>query len=296
METNNTTKKNEVRNIPLMDDTKYFTDRLEDQINYYESKAGKSKQKYMYYKRLEFALAASIPVVIGLSTMGVAEGTILFNLHSEVGGPHNIHFTLSMLLQVFAALAGVVLAFINKIIELDEYYKSWKESRLTHELLYHQKILYLTKSEPYHQDDAFRIFVKTIEGILNQEVQKWSVIKQEDNKMTKDAMSTVNDMFKKMSDKNSDIFTVSHTETKVEETKVEEKKETKPEEKKETKAEDKKLPEVKTAEVKTEQKTEDNTKKAEILSATDTEQQYLDALKNQTNQTEEHADDEESLG
>ncbi len=201
MVTNNNEKKSEGRHIPFMDDEKYFTERLEGQIDYYDRKASASKVKYHYYKRLEFGLAASIPVVIGLSAMGISEGSILFSITSNVGGTHDIHFTLAIILQICAALAGVILAFINKIIELDDYYKTWKDFRVTHELLYNQKILYLTKTAPYDDDEtSFSMFVQSIENILSKEVQKWSIVKQDDNKLTKNAQASIDNMFKKFED------------------------------------------------------------------------------------------------
>jgi len=257
MVTNNNDKKKEGRNIPFMDDKKYFDERLDEQIAYYEKKASENKVKYKYYKRLEFALASSIPVVIGLSSMGVSEGATIFSIEGATSNTY--YFTVATLLQVLAALSGIVLAFINKIIELDDYYRTWKDYRLTHELLYNQKILYLTKSEPYDEDEeSFTLFVRNIEGILTKEVQKWSVVKQDDNKLSKSAQDSLNSMFKKFSDSNASVSSISETakeivnveKVEVEEKKIEPKVETKPEVKTETKVETK-------AEVKTETKVEE---------------------------------------
>ena len=71
--------------------------------------------------------------------------------------------------QIFVAASGVVLVIINKFLELDELHKQWKEYRLTCESLEHQRLLYLTRTEPYDEADAFPAFVENVEMILNKE-------------------------------------------------------------------------------------------------------------------------------
>jgi len=220
MADNNLDKNSSVMNMTFMDDVQYFKDRLDAQLEYLNNKASDSKKKYKFYKRVEFILAASIPVVIGLSAMGVAEGAVLFHIKGIIGMQAvKIPFTLSILLQILAALSGIILAFINKIIELDEYYKSWKDFRLTHELLYNQKIMYLTKSEPYTSDNAFKILIQNVESILTKEVQKWSIQKTEDNKLTQNALASLEKMFNKKAESSvtASLISETSTETVVEE-------------------------------------------------------------------------------
>jgi hypothetical protein len=197
-----TLKKNKQTGIslPFMNDEEYFKERLEKQLQFYNDQATKNKYKYKYYKRIEFILAASIPVLIGLSAY--FDGISLFFIKSTI-------FSVATILQIIAALSGIILAFTNKIIELDEYYKNWKEYRLTHELLYNQKILYLTKCEPYTSENAFKLLIKNVEALLSKEVQKWSIQKTDNTKLTENALANIEKIFSKVSDSNIVENTVS---------------------------------------------------------------------------------------
>lgn len=212
METTENEKKQTGINLPFMNDEEYFKERLEKQLQFYDEQSSKNKAKYKYYKRIEFILAASIPVLIGLSAY--FDGITLFYIKTSI-------FSVATILQIIAALSGIVLAFTNKIIELDEYYKNWKDYRLTHELLYNQKILYLTKCEPYTADNAFKVLIKNIESILSKEVQKWSIQKTDDSKLTENAMANLAKMLNTISDKT--VFETPVTEDKTIENEVVEK-------------------------------------------------------------------------
>lgn len=190
--------------LPSWDDEQYFKHRLEDQLAFYDKQANNNKTKYQYYKRIEFILAASIPVLIGLSAY--FEGASIFSIKGSM-------FSIATILQIIAALAGIVLAFTNKIIELDEYYKNWKDYRLTHELLLQQKILYMTKVEPYTSDNAFKILIKNVETILSTEVKNWSIQKTEDKELTDDAMSSIEKMFSKISGTTKEVTDVETSKT-----------------------------------------------------------------------------------
>ncbi len=198
----NTSSENNISKIPVWSDEEYFKLRLENQLEFYDKAAKNNKSKYQYFKRIEFILAASIPVLIGLSAY--FDGASIFSIKSST-------FSIATILQIIAALAGIVLAFTNKIIELDEYYKNWKDYRLTHELLQKQKILYMTKCEPYTSDNAFKILIKNVETILSTEVKNWSIQKTDDKDDAEKALSSIDQMFKLMSEKNSTTETVQTT-------------------------------------------------------------------------------------
>ncbi len=80
---------------------------------------------------------------------------------------------LSTVLLVVAAFGGVVQVIFNKMIDLEEHFKLWKDYRSTCEALQREQLLYRTRTEPYDEDDAFPVFVEKIESILNNEQQKW---------------------------------------------------------------------------------------------------------------------------
>jgi len=157
-----------------MGDNEYFKDRLQAQIDWHGNKASENKSKYKKSKTLEFILAASIPVVISLTALGVFEHTILFSVKANINNQVlKYPMTLSVFLQIMVAGAGIWLAIVNKRIELEEYYKNWKEFRAVEEHLQNHKIMYLTGSAPYNGPDAYSYLVENTESILSQQIMKW---------------------------------------------------------------------------------------------------------------------------
>jgi hypothetical protein len=142
------------RKQSLMYDEDYIKDRLDNQIAWYDRKSSINQRKYKKYKRLEFIIAATIPVITTLTAII----------------PHEI---LEKALLFTAAFGGIVLVVINKTLELEDYFKFWKEYRTTCESLQYERALYLTRSEPYDEDDAFPLLVQKTESILSKETQRW---------------------------------------------------------------------------------------------------------------------------
>lgn len=154
------------RTVALMSDEEYINERLVSQMNWYDRKSSENKKKYKRIKRTESVIAALIPVVITF-------GAFKFIQENDLG----------VYLQVIAALAGVALVIMNSFLELDEHHKLWKEYRVTCEMMRHERYMYMTRSEPYDEADAFPLLVEKIEAILNSETQRW---KQIDKKSDKD--------------------------------------------------------------------------------------------------------------
>ncbi len=168
------TIKTDKRKLIFMDDEQYFSERLQQQIDWHNKKADENKTKYKKFKRLEFILAASIPVVIGISTMSLFENSILFHIAGKVGAQDVNHpVSMSIVLQLLAVAAGIILAIVNKTIELEEFFKNWKDYRTIEEYLQNHKILYLTQSAPYDDESAFHTLVSNVESFLAEEIQKW---------------------------------------------------------------------------------------------------------------------------
>jgi len=200
------------RALPVMDDAIYFSERLQSQIDYHDRKARENQKKYKLFKRIEFILAASIPVLISISAMGVFENINLFPIYKIIEGKNTIvsYVNITIILQLIAALAGVFLAFINKMLELDEYYKNWKEFRYTHERLLQEKILYQTQSDPYDEENAYSIFVVNIENILSTQVKNWKQLnKAPSNDMVKKALDLIENNKKDGTNNAFDTSTVS---------------------------------------------------------------------------------------
>lgn len=157
------------RELPLMTDKEYMKERVEDQIEWYNRKSSLNQQKYKLIKKRDIIISSVIPVIISFSAVGAVEAlNFEFTLHNRTAT-----IGLNTVFQITAAVAGVFLVIFNKVIDLEEYYKLWKDYRSTCEALQHERLMYLTRTEPYDEDDAFPILVDKIESILNNETQKW---------------------------------------------------------------------------------------------------------------------------
>ena len=80
---------------------------------------------------------------------------------------------LDTIFQIIAAISGIIVVVLNKLFELEDYQKLWKDYRLTCEALQHERMLYMTKTEPYDEPNAFPMLVEKVENILHKETQKW---------------------------------------------------------------------------------------------------------------------------
>lgn len=158
----------QARTVGLMTDEEYINERLVAQMNWYDRKSSENKTKYKRIKRAESVIAALIPVVITFGAFKVVQ-----------------EYNLEVFLQVVAALAGVALVIMNSFLELDEHHKLWKEYRVTCEMMRHERYMYMTRSEPYDEADAFPRLVDKIEAILNSETQRWKQIDKKADKKAK---------------------------------------------------------------------------------------------------------------
>ncbi len=213
------------RNAKIMTDDEYITQRVDVQMNWYDNKASFLQKKYKKFKRWEIAIAASVPVLIGFAAMSVMEHTVLIkDVFTDKNGVERIvnYLTLSSLLQVFAAVAGVVIIILKGFNDLEEYQKNWKEYRASDEALKQEKFKYLTRTEPYDEADAYPMFVEKIESILSKERQQWKVISKATNEITEKAQeSLANQMNKFQEEKDlkkepekKDIKTEAEAKTK----------------------------------------------------------------------------------
>jgi len=158
------------RKAALMTDDIYVAERVQSQIDWHSRKSSFHQTQYKKWKRIEFMLAATIPVMITFSEMSFIQTGVLKALKLDV------------IFVVAAAVSGIFLAFSNKLLELEEYFKYWKDYRVIAEQMEQEKLLYLTRTEPYDEDNAFPLLVETIEDILNKNVQKWKQVPKHKDK------------------------------------------------------------------------------------------------------------------
>jgi hypothetical protein len=133
-----------------MTSDEYLSDRLEDQIKWYDAK---SQWNQLWYKRLrlvEFVFASLIPFLVT-----------------------QIKTDASPLTLVVGSM-GVCIAVISSLVSLYKFQENWIEYRTTAEALKREKYLYLTQSHPYDSDDGFRSLVDRIESLLSRENTNWA--------------------------------------------------------------------------------------------------------------------------
>jgi len=132
-----------------MDAEEYLKDRLDEQMNWYDKKSMWHQKRFKRLRFIEVIAAAIIPLVAGNITSQTLE------------------------LKVLVGILGVIITIIAGAVALNKYQEHWIEYRTTAESLKHQKFLFLTKTAPYHTDEAFNFLVETVEGLISKENSKW---------------------------------------------------------------------------------------------------------------------------
>jgi hypothetical protein len=119
-------------------------ERLEDQLQWYDSRAGKNQWRYKWLKVLEIAVAAALPVVAAV--------------HSPV--------------WVTGGLAAVVVV-LEGAQHIFQFQEHWITYRSTAEALKNERYLYLARAGPYTGEDRDRVLAERVEALLSQEHTKW---------------------------------------------------------------------------------------------------------------------------
>ena len=133
-----------------MDQEAYLKERLQDQIDWYNRKSMKNQKWFKCLQVAAILASATIPFLSGYIT----ETTLL--------------------LKVSVGLLGLVVVAITAVLGLYKFQENWFEFRTTCESLKHEKYMFLTKSEPYDQDDPFRLLVQRVESLISRENTAWN--------------------------------------------------------------------------------------------------------------------------
>lgn len=136
----------------------YLTDRVDNQIDWYDKKSSWNQRMFKQLQILQIAAAASIPILAGFITEQTTE------------------------MKHVVAGIGALIAVISGILSLYKFQENWIQYRTVSESLKHQKYLFLTKTYPYNADDATHVLVETVENLISQENSKWSQYTQQREK------------------------------------------------------------------------------------------------------------------
>jgi hypothetical protein len=133
-----------------MDEAEYIEYRLEDQIDWYERKSGLNKKAFQRCQLTQLVMAALITL----------SGVITSSQFPMV--------------SYIVPSLGAIIAIISGVLGLYKFQENWLEYRTVSESLKHEKYLFLTRSEPYHEAVPFNLFVNRVENILSEENSKWA--------------------------------------------------------------------------------------------------------------------------
>jgi len=133
-----------------MNQEEYLKDRLQDQIDWYDRTSMKNQK---WFKRLQ------VSAVIASATIPFISGYITDS---------------SIWLKLIVGSLGLSVAAITAILGLYKFQENWLEFRTTCESLKHEKYLFLTKSEPYDQEEPFKLLVQRVESLISKENTAWS--------------------------------------------------------------------------------------------------------------------------
>ena len=125
----------------------YIEQRLEDQIAWYDDKAGWNQR---WFKRLQVVIivaGALVPFVSGLGTdAGVWDDVVV----------------------------GVLVAALTAVLGLYKFQENWVQYRATAESLKREKYVFLAGVPPYAGDEAFDLLVERVEGLMLSEHANWA--------------------------------------------------------------------------------------------------------------------------
>jgi hypothetical protein len=127
--------------------------RLEDQIQWYDSRSIKNQRWFKTLKIIVIVAAALIPFLVGLKLQLAG-----INLSQWIVGG-----------------LGVLIAVLEGLQQLNQYHANWIAYRSTNEPLKHEKFLFLAKAGPYAAAADPRVLLaERIESLVSQEHAKWA--------------------------------------------------------------------------------------------------------------------------
>jgi len=133
-----------------MNEAEYLENRLDNQIDWYSKKSAVNKK---YFRSCQV-------ILLVLATLITLSGTF------DGEEFYWVAYTLPFL--------GASIAIISGLLGFYKFQENWLEYRTVSESLKHEKFLFLTKSEPYHEDKAFGLLVNRVETLLSKENTNWS--------------------------------------------------------------------------------------------------------------------------
>lgn len=135
----------------------YFTERLEEQIDWHSDRASDNKRKFYVLQTIIIVTGASISVVNAISIS------------------QNILYYVSFLSSI---LGGIVVIF-TALIQMYKFQENWILYRTTGELLKKEKFWFLNDVGPYSElnpEQKKKLLVERVETMVSSETSKYFTV------------------------------------------------------------------------------------------------------------------------
>lgn len=139
-----------------MNQDQYITNRVDDQICYYDNQSKISQTKFKRLTGVQIISGALIPIVSGFSK--------------------SIEYS-----EWITALLGLAVTCTTAFLALNKHQERWINFRTTCETLKHLKHLFITGASPYKGDANFDKFVNDIESVISKENSDWGAYIRKQN-------------------------------------------------------------------------------------------------------------------
>ncbi|HDC9821918.1 TPA: DUF4231 domain-containing protein [Staphylococcus aureus] len=135
----------------------YVRYRLEDQINWYDTKSISCQKQYNFNKHIQIIAGALIPAITPFS--------LVFN---------------SMSFTIVISILGIPIVISQSISSIKKFHENYIQYRTTCEVLKHEKYLYLNNVEPYdNEKEPLKLLVLRVESIISNENINWQTMRQD---------------------------------------------------------------------------------------------------------------------
>ncbi len=131
----------------------YLTDRLNDQIAWYDKKSAYNQKRFKSIRILNITLSVSIPFLTTLMKDGSS----------------------NEYLKILIGFIGASIAVLEAVLNLYKYHENWIQYRSTAESLKHHKYLFETQTGIYaNEKTAFAVLVDNVENLISKEITTWT--------------------------------------------------------------------------------------------------------------------------
>lgn len=143
--------------ISECNESDYFKERVENQIEWYDKKSMHHQKVYKWIKRIQIFLTALIPFLTSLV----------------------INF--EWILYVISGI-GVFVTVLEGFLALGKHHENWIEYRGICETLKREKFMYLGRAGVYSENSNFNFLVERVETIISKENINWANLNHGDKK------------------------------------------------------------------------------------------------------------------